>query len=540
LAAKAVLFVRSNQAALWKMAYFGVAALLVTVAAWNRFSLPQDPLADPDAYLWPAVMKLSGGPFPHLQGLNFLYPGMVYLILRTAGDFRVISVAQHFLGLAAGALFLTGWNRLADFFPRPLLSRVAHQAIGLFGAGIYLLSTAPLWFEMAIRPDAVCMFFQILIFWLAIQFFYYRIVAPNSRKAVIYATGATVTAFLAASIKPSFTLMALFAVVPVIWLVTTIKGNLGAKLAFFGVAVSVVMVLTFAERHLRRNDPTVKIFLPETLFVFHAKIIHAQMVADLEKGETAGYPSEWLRRSCDELGREIRGTHELYPEAFPVLGFQPDYLHYGTDSLLDRWRHQLGDDGFVDFLRYWYWHSLVNRPLAFVEKIAGQLRVFYSTDCPAFRARKKWPLSSWSYTRSLSALSQPPWLVLLSKIPAGSAFLERTRILRSKNIVIHQNKAVQVCHVVCARTFLPILLVSVPLAAYSLLRRSSSENSKWAAFWVLFFYAASFGNILGVSVVHSMEVPRYSTVLFISALFAQVWAIRWLIEIGVGKYRKSP
>jgi hypothetical protein len=35
-----------------------------------------------------------------------------------------------------------------------------------------------------------------------------------------------------------------------------------------------------------------------------------------------------------------------------------------------------------------------------------------------------------------------------------------------------------------------------------------------------------------------MEVPRYSTVLLIAALFAQLWAIRWLMEIALMKLQK--
>lgn len=537
-AARAALSIGRNQAAFWKIAYFGTAALLFVVAAWNRFRLPQDPFADFDAYLWPAIVKLSGGPLPHLQGLNFLYPGMVYLILRIAGDFRVISVIQHLLGLAAGAFFLASWSKLADFFPRPVLSRVLHQAIGLFAVAIYLLSIVPVWFERRVRSDAVCMFFEALIFWLMIELFYYRTISLNVRKAVIFAIGAAVSAFVLVSLKPSFTLMALFSGAAVVWLIATIKHNVRAKLAFFGVVLPAVLVLTFAEHHFRRNDPTVKIFLPETLFVFHAKIIHAQMVADLKNGQTDGYSSEWLRVACDDLGREIQRTHDFYPHDFPILGFQADHVQHGHDSLLNRWHHQLGDESFVRFLTYWYWHSLAKAPMLFAAKVAGQVRVFYSTDCPAFRAWKKWPLSSWSYAKNLSVLSQPQWSKLLSRIPAGIAFLERTETLRSRNIVVHQNKAVRLLLVCCARTYLVILLISVPLAIWSLLKPNGSDEAKWPGWWVIFFYSATFGNVLGVSVVHSMEVPRYSTVLFFSALFAHFWAIRWLIELGLAKVRR--
>jgi len=527
-------FVRANRTAFWKITYFGIAAFLVLSAAWRRFSLPQDPLADTDVgYLWPALMKLSGGAFAHIQGLNFLYPGVVYLILRICADFRAISVMQHFLGLIAGGLFLASWSRLGDFFPKPRLNRVAHETIGLLGAGIYLLSYGPIVSEMKIRSDGVCMFFEILISWLIVQFFYYRVISPNARKVVIYGTAIGVSAFLLASLKPSFTLMALFAVAPVIWLIVNVRGNFTGKLAFFGITIPIILALTLTEHYHRRNDRMVKMFLPETLFVIHAKIIHAQMSADLRSSRTDIYSPEWLRLACDDLEREIQRTHDLYPRAFPILGFTPDYLKVGADSLLDQWRRQLGDERFLRFLKYWYWHSVAHRPLAFAGKVARQLAVFYSTDCPAFSARKIFQLAPRSYAQSLSALSEPQSLQLLSKIPAGIAFLKRTQTLRFSNVVVHQSKLAQLGHVCCARSYLAILLISLPLAGWFVLKRSSSGESKWPAFLVVLLYSTSFGNVFGISVIHSMEVARYSTVLFIAALLAHFWAIRWLIEIAL-------
>jgi hypothetical protein len=527
-------FVRAKQTALWKISYFVIAAFLILSAAWMRFSLPQDPLADTDVgYLWPALMKLSGGAFAHIQGLNFLYPGLVYLILQICADFRAISVIQHFLGLTAGGLFLASWSRLGDFFPKPRLNRVVHEAIGLLGAGIYLLSYGPIFSEMQIRPEGVCMFFEILIFWLIVQFFYYRVISPNARKAVIYGTAIGVSAFLLASLKPSFTLMALFAVAPVIWLIVNAKGNFAGKLAFFAITVPIIVALTLTEHYHRRNDQVVKMFLPETLFVIHAKIVREQMAADLRNGQTDIYSPAWLRVACNDLEREIQRTHNLYPRVFPVLGFEPDYLKVGADSLLNRWRRQLGDERFLRFLKYWYWHSLAHRPLAFAGKVARQLGVFYSTDCPAFSVRKIFRLAPRFYAQSLSALSQPRSLQFLSKIPAGIAFLERTQTLRFSSVVVRQNKLAQIGRVCCARSYLAILLISLPLAGWFVLKRSSSGESKWPAFLVVLLYSTSFGNVFGISVIHSMEVARYSTVLFIAALFAELWAIRWLIEISL-------
>ena len=441
------------------------------------------------------------------------------------------------MGLVAGGLFLAAWSRLADFFPRPCVNRIVHEAIGLLGAAIYLLSAAPVFFEMNIRADSICMFFEILIFWLTIQFFYYRVISPNARKMVIYGTAVVVNSFFLALVKPSFTLMALFVAAPVMWLILNAKGNFTEKVAFFVTAVSIIVTLTLTEYYLRRNDQSAKMFLAETLFVFHAKIIHAQMAADLINGQTDIYSREWLGTACADLGREVERTHILYPDKFPVLGFYPDFLMFGADPVLSRWQLQLGDKQFLRFLNYWYWHSLANRPLAFAEKVARQLGVFYSLNCPAFRVQTRYSLSS-AYGRSLAALSQPQSLQLLRKTAVGSAFLKRTLGLCSTDVVIHQNKLAQMGHVRFARSYLSILLISIPLAAWSMFKRSDSEDSKWPAVLVVLLQSAVFGNVFSISVVHSMEVDRYSSVLFIAALFAQLWAMRWLIEIAFMKLRE--
>jgi hypothetical protein len=112
-------------------------------------------------------------------------------------------------------------------------------------------------------------------------------------------------------------------------------------------------------------------------------------------GDFAMYPNKWLRVACDDLNAEIQRTHHLFPQKFPVLGFEPEKLRTGSaDPLLNRWRRELGDEQFLRFLKYWYWHSLANQPLAFVKKIARQLGVFYSLNCPAFSPYKDLPLSS--------------------------------------------------------------------------------------------------------------------------------------------------
>jgi hypothetical protein len=50
---------------------------------------------------------------------------------------------------------------------------------------------------------------------------------------------------------------------------------------------------------------------------------------------------------------------------------------------------------------------------------------------------------------------------------------------------------------------------------------------------VIFFFLPNFGNVLAISAVHSMEVLRYSTIQFAAALFCELWAIRYLLDLGL-------
>ncbi|PYK77364.1 MAG: hypothetical protein DME37_12690 [Verrucomicrobia bacterium] len=86
----------------------------------NAFKPPLTPIADPDTwgYLSPALRKLTCADFGHTQGRNFLYPGFLYLVLRSFGDFRAIAIVQHLLGVAAGGVLLLTWRRLPCLCPR--------------------------------------------------------------------------------------------------------------------------------------------------------------------------------------------------------------------------------------------------------------------------------------------------------------------------------------------------------------------------------------------------------------------------------------
>src|SRR5438270_6595016 len=98
-----------------RLAYGTAVVALFALTAWLRMRALLEPIADPDVwgYLSPAISKLIGEGFIH-SGRNFVYPGFLYVLLRVAGDFRVIAIVQHLLGLLAGVFLLLRWQRVRD------------------------------------------------------------------------------------------------------------------------------------------------------------------------------------------------------------------------------------------------------------------------------------------------------------------------------------------------------------------------------------------------------------------------------------------
>jgi hypothetical protein len=95
-----------------RLSYTAITLLLFSGALLFRYKLPLPPFIDGDVggYLEPALLQLTHGQFQHVEGRSFVYPGFIYLILQAFQDFRAITIIQHLLGLAAGAVLIACWN----------------------------------------------------------------------------------------------------------------------------------------------------------------------------------------------------------------------------------------------------------------------------------------------------------------------------------------------------------------------------------------------------------------------------------------------
>jgi hypothetical protein len=509
--------------------------VLFAWAAWQRFSLPLDPIADPDVwgYISPALRKLIGAEFGHTDGRNFLYPGFVFILLRVFGDFRAITVAQHILGLVAGVMLLLTWQRTRVFMPNPRVRRAAYDGLGLLAAGIFLLATEPMRFEKQLRPEAICAFLISLNLYFVVQFTARCFIAGRQRGVVGYGIGSVASSILLASMKPSFALVAIFALLP-FGLFFIRRGWFRQKAALAAGAVVSAALLFLPERSLSRADEASQTFLPATLFVVHANLIRDQMAEDLERKAALPYPKEWLARIQAALGAELAKSHAANPRHYPSLGFDPDYLMYNQSSIVAQLRREFGNDvpALCAFYRFCYARIWRQRPIHVVQKIVQQMEVFYTPVCPAYDRRRSWRLSE-EYGYSLMLFGLEPYRETLRAYPPAAVFLSRTESLSRNAPVVLQPRPIQGLLFLFGALYLPLILIALGLTGAVLMKGDRRQQLGWCAVLVLFalFYNAI--SCLEVAIANSLEIHRYMTVQLFPVIFAQILAVWFVLEFFV-------
>jgi len=503
-----------------RFAYWAVVAALFTCAIWWRFRLPLEPITDPDiwGYLSPAVGKLIGTGFAH-HLRNYFYPGFLFLVLRTFGDFRAIAVVQHLLGLAAGGIFLLIWQRIRSFTESPCLPRQLHAMVGLVGAAIYLTAQEPIRFETDIRPEGITSFLVILNIFLILEFAYRCFLRRVNRIPVGLGVAAVVNAILLTLAKPSFAIAAAGGLVPVAATLFCPFPRKCKIALLIGSSIAAVLLVLPAQLPAR-GDKASEAFLPTQLFVIHADLVRDQIAADISSAAETRYSREWLRRVQQMLAIEIaKAARENYNL---TLGFDPNYLMYNPTSVDSQMRREFGDKlgDLCAFYRFYYNRVWTQQPQRMVGKISRQMLVFYCRICPAYVWSKRRLLSK-EYSDSLSALEAAgARRVWIEYKPVGS-LIRRTTELAQKQLVIPEPRSLRRCEFFLARTYLLAVGLWLAVCLAVLYHRRLRRRLGLMAAVVLFLCWYNFGNCIEIAVIHTLDNPRYDTIQLIFTLLAQ-------------------
>ena len=511
-------------------------ALLFAWAAWQRFALPLDPIADPDLgfYLAPALEKIVGGAFnPMPYGHNFFYPGFVYLLLRGFGDFRAITVAQHSLGLLAGGMLLLIWRRARVFVPSPRVDHASYDALGLLAAAIFLLASEPIHFEMQLRPEGLCAFLFSINLYFVIQFSACCFVERRRVATAVYGAIAVLIAILLVSLKPNFALAAIFGLLPV-GIFFFRHGWFGQKFALAGGVAASAALLLLPDYFLSRNDKESQIYLPLMLFATHADLVRDQMADDLERNAKVPYPRDWLMRIQRALSVEIVKSSVAFRPRHYKIGCDPDYLMYQKDSIAVQLRREFGGNVSALCTFYWFYYRRIwlQRPLFVVKKIARQMAIFYAPVCPVYRQTKFLPLTD-EYDRSLNSLGRESYREIRAAYPPAADFMSRTELLARTAPVLQQRAYIRKSLLVLAVTYLPLLLIALTISVVVLSQKNWRIRLGWLAALVLFVYAYNMVSCLEVAVIHLLEVLRKVRVQMFFAILAQFLALWFILEFAL-------
>ena len=526
---------------LWRRAYWSALAFVFAGAVWQRFTLPLDPIADPDTwgYLSPALRELTGAEFGHTNGRNFVYPGFLFLLLRLFADFRAIAITQHLLGLLAGAVFLLTWKRARIFVPNSRISRVGHNLIGLAGAAIFLLQWQTIVFEKEIRPEAICGFVLSVTFYVLIQFIGCFFLERRPGATVGYGIALAFTAIFLASIKPSFGFASLFVLSPLV-VVFWQSGWWWQKIWLsIGFACSAIILL-LPEHFLGRNDEMSRTFLPTTLFVIHADLIRDQLANDLASNVNLPYSRDRLERLYLALRTEIAKSHTARQYAYHSLGFDPDFLMHDPNSIASQARREFRGDitALCAFYRFCYWRICQKQPLQVLAKIARQMRIFYLPYCRAYDTRINRRLGG-EYQYSLASLSDPICRKVWATYPPAVDFMKRTEALGRRELRFRQPlllPIIPVAVLLMSISYSTSLVIALVLALIVALNSDRWGRLGSIAAVVLFAFSFNAAYCLEVAIISSLDIRRYVTVQMYSTLLAQLLGLWFILEFVVQRW----
>ena len=527
-----------------------VLALLLLWAAQARAFWPQWPISDPDTwgYLHPALSKLSGGPFEHTYGRNFVYPGFLYLILRATADFRAIVVTQHALGLATGALLWTAWRQWRGWFAASSrLPAWADAVLGLGMVSFFVRSASVEHFETQIRPEAVFPFVAMLQICLLLAFLraWFGPVHRPDRAAVL-AGASLFAAALTYEVKPSFGFAAGVAALPILWaLVSPWRQPWRPRARLLGAAVvaglAALVLLVLPEHELARADLGSRLFLPETLLTIHAPIIRDVMDRDLQTGAAVPFPAEWFADAVHRFDHEVQVAASPEQRPWQALGLNPDYLMYNAGSTC-KWLYDTRTpDEIITFCDYYYFRAWTHRPGPMLAKVARQLPVFYARRCPAFWQATKLKMERF-YGKTMDAFGNQAYMMQMLSYRPSALYLNAVDKLQTSDVVFRVSPQMTALNADAAFGFLPLtLLFLAGLISVAFLPVRSRRPALGVPGGVLVLMnAVLFANCLTVAVVHSLDGERYSFNLLVYAVLCETAALAWLYELAWAWVAREP
>jgi len=412
-------------AAVWSRPWIGFVAVFAC-ALWQRWHMPWLPLATADSwgFLAPVFHEMNGEGFRQTFGRSLAYPLFLLSVLRITESFPAIAVVQHALGLLSGVAWVWVFSLWVAWLPAAVRRRPFVWWIGAFALGLYLLGAWTVMHETMLRPESIFPLFAFLQAGFTLVFLRARWNTFRPLTATLSGALAVLCAALCLSLKPSW---GFAAAVPAAALLAGIIGTgrpairlASVSAALCGLALTGVWIKAVPPVTGWIADDAGKTFLPATLFTVHADLVSRTMHERARRGLLDEEEVDFLAR----LDLRLAESRKIHPQKFKLLGHDPDYLMYHSDSL----RELPGDahataDRAADYLMASYFTAVMDQPAAMAAKVWQQLlQAFGNAENSLHCASSSWR-SHFENARDLFPLYQDP--AVPARLTAGWDDLSR-------------------------------------------------------------------------------------------------------------------
>jgi hypothetical protein len=482
-----------------------VAVLLMIGGVIVRTRIPIIPLADGDTwgYLRPALSWLSGFGFAQTYGRDWLYPALLAGILRVGGDFSAITYVQRFLGIGGIIVAWLAWRSWFRLLPASSpLCRWLGCILALSMLALYALSSQQAILESTIRPEGMLAFFEMAYLYSLLSFFGARWKLRRPGRAIFWGALSVGLSYAVLLLKPSwgfsFGLTLLF-------LIAGSVGQISWPIRFGPLLGGVIVCgFLFLLPKWLGFQKDAQLFLPFTLVSIHAAQI-------LETSPNQDSPGANSSAAIDPLFyEELTKAFQTAKKAsghYNTLGFDPDYIQYRS-GFFSAVMHRKGwnDRQLAAACYSAYFHAWIKEPSLMLRKIWKQAKLFLFPRAGDFYTTTKSIDLNRELANSRPFLPESQFSPDVQKIyraylesleSAGRAPLRPFGIQVLAKLALYLAWAafwLQLCF------FLAMLFVCLKRRGRAL---------RLAGFALVAVLAATYGNVLTIAVVHSLDVVRY-------------------------------
>jgi len=300
------------------------------------------------------------------------------------------------------------------------------------------------------------------------------------------------------------------------------------------------LLLFVPEKILLRTDLQSTSFLPESIFSIHALIIREQIAADIATPDPeVPYSTEALRSILDSLDGTIAAARHTNPTQMSALGYDADWLLYHDPffvqiSQANHWR----PESLLRFCRYYYQRTWKKQPGAMLRKIGIQLGLFYNLQCPAYCDNA---FHMEKYFRNADGLlHEAKEQTIIEGSPLALAYRAQVAEVKDRSTLIGIPRMLRRITNWLGNAYLPLHLAW--LAALPWICWRAECRRRFGLFCAILAvgYAFNFGNNLGIAILHTLQISRYTYVQFATTLLTEMLTGFFVLEMlvtGVLRFR---